>query len=96
MQHATAQKVDEVLREAAEFKRRFEADVQFIFSRVQHHWHLRNAKGEREPMKYCRQVKKNASDVKEITRRQYCATRLAKLDKIVTAHVWFVKASQQS
>ena len=96
LQHATAQKVDEVLREAAEFKRRFEADVQFIFSRVQHHWHLRNAKGEREPMKYCRQVKKNSSDVKEITRRQYCATRLAKLDKIVTAHVWFVKASQQS
>ena len=29
--------VRETLEEAAEFKRRFETDVQFIFSRVQHH-----------------------------------------------------------
>ena len=58
-QEKTLTLVRETLEEAAEFRRRFEADVQFIFSRVQHHWHPFNAKGKREPMKYCRQVKKN-------------------------------------
>ena len=43
-----------VEKEAAEFKERFETDVQFIFSRVQHHWHTRDAKGNRVPLKYCR------------------------------------------
>ena len=43
-----------VRREGEEFQKRFETDVQFIFSHVQHHWHLLNKKGEREPMPYCR------------------------------------------
>jgi hypothetical protein len=25
--------------EAVDYKKKYEADVQFIFSRVQHHWH---------------------------------------------------------
>ena len=45
---------DVVQQESEDFKRRFETDVQFIFSHVQHHWHLLNKKGEREPMPYCR------------------------------------------
>ena len=40
--------------EAQEFQQKYEKDVQFIFSRVQHHWHILNEKGERVPMKYCR------------------------------------------
>ena len=35
------------------FKDRYEADVQFIFSHVQHHWHPKDAKGLRQPTKYC-------------------------------------------
>lgn len=45
--------------EATDFQQRFETDVQFIFSRVQHHWHPFNDKGERKPMPYCRPVGKN-------------------------------------
>ena len=45
---------ESVQQEAALFKCRYETDVQFIFSHVQHHWHTRNAKGEREPPKHCR------------------------------------------
>ena len=41
-------------KEAEQFQRSFEEDVQFVFSHVQHHWHQLNKKGEREPMKYCR------------------------------------------
>ena len=33
-----AQVYEDVLTEAAEFQRSYEADVQFIFSHVQHHW----------------------------------------------------------
>ena len=33
---------EDVLRDAAQFKKRFHAHVQFIFSRVQHHWHAKN------------------------------------------------------
>eukprot|EP00973_Karenia_brevis_P078452 10892209-Karenia_brevis.AAC.1 len=40
--------------EAKNFKRRFEADVQFIFSHVQHHWHEKDDRGNRVPLKYCR------------------------------------------
>ena len=39
--------------EAADFKRRYEEDVQFIFSHVQHHWHALNDLKERVPTKYC-------------------------------------------
>ena len=40
--------------EAATFQNAFETDVQFIFSHVQHHWHQRNDRGKRVPMKYCK------------------------------------------
>ena len=40
--------------EAAQFQQRFHADAQFIFSRVQHHWHTLDDKGNRIPLKYCR------------------------------------------
>ena len=50
--------IDELLKrvqtEAAEFKKQYKADVQFIFSRVQHHWHPKNKKGKREAPSYCR------------------------------------------
>ena len=44
----------EVMADAATFNRKFHAHVQFIFSRVQHHWHAKNEKGERIPLPYCR------------------------------------------
>ena len=44
----------EVEQEAAKFRERFETDVQFVFSRVQRHWHTRDEKGNRVPLKYCR------------------------------------------
>ena len=51
----------QVQAEAAEFKHRFQTDVQFIFSRVQHHWHKLDDKGNRVPLKYCQiRGKKNA------------------------------------
>ena len=50
---------DAVARDAAVFKETYEADVQFIFSRVQHHWHPVNKKGEREAPKYCKSKAKN-------------------------------------
>lgn len=40
--------------EAASFRASYEQDVQFIFSRVQHHWHALDNKGDRVPLKYCR------------------------------------------
>lgn len=43
-----------VHQDAFHFKQQYEADVQFIFSRVQHHWHTKNKKGEREAPKYCK------------------------------------------
>jgi hypothetical protein len=56
--------VDAVHREAEEFKRIFETDVQFVFSRVQHHWHPLNKKGQREPMPYCRPASKRCTRCK--------------------------------
>ncbi len=43
-----------VQEEAVEFQKKYEMDVQFIFSRVQHHWHHLDEKGQRVPLKYCR------------------------------------------
>ena len=40
--------------EAVQYKKKYETDVQFIFSHVQHHWHELNEKGDRVPMKYCK------------------------------------------
>ena len=47
-------RTSKVHEEAEEFKQRFNADVQFIFSRVQHHWYTLDDKGNRVPLKYCR------------------------------------------
>ena len=49
-----AQVYEDALKEAAEFQRSYEADVQFIFSHVQHHWHALDKDGQRVPLKYCR------------------------------------------
>ncbi len=49
--------MESVLEEARQFKQRFEEDVQYVFSRVQHHWHeLRD--GKRLPLNYCSIKKK--------------------------------------
>ena len=45
---------DDVTNDRNNFKDLYEADAQFIFSRCQHHWHVRNEKGERVPLPYCR------------------------------------------
>lgn len=45
---------DKAWQDAADCKRKFEADVQFIFSHVQHHWHQKEEQGKRVPLKYCR------------------------------------------
>ena len=47
-----------VFEEGKEFRRKFETDVQFIFSRVQHHWHAKDTDGKRKPMQYCKQKSK--------------------------------------
>jgi hypothetical protein len=44
----------EAKTEAAIFKKRYEDDVQFVFSHVQHHWHTKTKEGNDVPMKYCR------------------------------------------
>ena len=54
----------DVLEEAEQFRSSFEADVQFIFSHVQHHWHLQDKKGKRQPMKYCRPTGRNCQRCK--------------------------------
>jgi len=56
--------VSRVAAEAAHFKEEYEADVQFIFSRVQHHWHPRNQKGERQAPRYCCVKSKKAMQCK--------------------------------
>jgi len=40
------------LADALAFKKEFEADAQYVFSRVQHHWH-KLIDGERRPLNYC-------------------------------------------
>jgi len=50
---ATAAEVGRARAEAELYKAEFEADVQYVFSRVQHHWH-EEVKGKRVPLKYCR------------------------------------------
>ena len=49
--------LEHALIDASEFKEKFEKDVQYVFSRVQHHWHqLRD--GKRVPLNYCAMKKK--------------------------------------
>ena len=55
---------DVVEKEADEFRKLFEQDVQFIFSHVQHHWHLLNKEGKRVPMPYCQPSKRNCTRCK--------------------------------
>ena len=43
------------------FTKRFHTDVQFVFSRVQHHWRALNDKGERVPLRCCRQKNRKTS-----------------------------------
>ena len=45
---------EQVYKEAEEFRKKFDMDVQIVFSRTQHHWHQKNKDGERIPMKYCK------------------------------------------
>ena len=42
--------ITRVAEDAALFRETYEADVQFIFSRVQHHWHKLDKNGERQPI----------------------------------------------
>ena len=54
------QEVDQESKRLREDGRRFSAqyeeDCQFIFSRVQHHWHKLDKDGKRQPMRYCQQT----------------------------------------
>ena len=43
---------EKALSEGRQYRKLFEHQVQFVFSRVQHHWHLLE-KGKRVPLKYC-------------------------------------------
>ena len=43
----------DAMDDAKRFVAEYEADVQFIFSRVQHHWHQLDKHGKRQPMQYC-------------------------------------------
>ena len=45
--------MQEINEEAERFEHQFRSDVQFIFSRVQHHWHKLDDKGIRVPLIYC-------------------------------------------
>ena len=46
--------VGDVYAEGSRYKHAFTKEVQFVFSRVQHHWHNKMDNGERQPPKYCR------------------------------------------
>ena len=50
---------EEVNIDSKAYQRTFENDAQFIFSRVQHHWHAKDSKGNRIPLAYCR-LRKNS------------------------------------
>ena len=44
----------EAYAEAERCAAAYNADVQFVFSHVQHHWHDLDQQGNRAPLKYCR------------------------------------------
>ena len=52
----------EAQREAQEFNEAYESHVQFICSRVQHHWHVLTKEGERIPTSYCKPQRGNKQD----------------------------------
>ena len=52
--HNVSDKWTSSLEEAEKFQHDYQADVQFVFSRVQRHWHTLDEKGDRVPLPYCR------------------------------------------
>ena len=64
--------------DAQKFKTTYAADAQFVFSRCQHHWHAKNAQGERVPLSYCRpkgKVKKLHICKQNFPRHVLCKSR---------------------
>ena len=53
-----------VQTEGNKYRDQFQNQVQFVFSRVQHHWHALE-KGKRVPLKYCRLSKGNSAGKKK-------------------------------
>ncbi len=80
---------DAVLAEAAHFKKQYLADVQFIFSRVQHHWHPLNNKFEREAPGYCK-PKKNVKKT-HVCKRGFPKTVLRKKDGSINPQKYRVR-----
>ena len=63
---ATLEGADEIdagnlAKDGQRFTQEYEADCQFIFSRVQHHWHTLGKDGSRHPMRYCQTRRKGKS-----------------------------------
>ena len=52
---------DNVAKDGQRFTEEYEADCQFVFSRVQHHWHKLGKDGSRHPMRYCQTRRKGQS-----------------------------------
>ena len=44
---------DKAPQGAEAFRKAYESDTQFVFSRFQHHWHFLDEEGVRRPMRYC-------------------------------------------
>ena len=87
-----------VMKEAQDFTRKYEADVQFIFSHVQHHWHQFNDKGQRVPMKYCmpKGKKKTRKPVAPEAFLNASCEMKGKVRQDNTEREWCAKASLQS
>ena len=70
----------EALEEGQQWIQKYNADVQFVFSHVQHHWHGKNERGERVPLHYCRVKGKRNNN---ICKRGYPKKVLRNHDKSV-------------
>ena len=88
--------LEQVEEEAEELRARFEADVQLIFSHVQHHWHPLNAKGKREPCLIADRRLGSASVASTTTQERFCVTRLGKYVKIAAESALCAKALQRN
>ena len=51
--HSCTGTAEELAKDAQRFCSAYNNDVQFVFSRVQHHWHKLHKDGHRVPMQYC-------------------------------------------
>ena len=51
--------------EGAQWKSKYEADAQLIFSHCQHHWHAKDSDGNRVPFNYCRVKKIHTKNYKK-------------------------------